>query len=176
MHPFGEVRSETDLPVAGTITRMSGMRVAVRKATAADTAALAQFWWRWSDEEHAYGGTDRAAFAELFSAWVAEHRSTHVPFMAEVGGDPVGMAWLMLSDRVPSPGRRHRRTGDVQSVFVVPELRDRGVGAALLDAVLAEGRRLALEHVTVHSSERAVPFYQRAGFRDGQRWLQWKPG
>ncbi|GAB3171084.1 acetyltransferase (GNAT) family protein [Micromonospora palomenae] len=32
-----------------------------------------------------------------------------------------------------------------------------------------------LEHVTVHSSERAVPFYQRVGFQHDQRWLRWQP-
>jgi GNAT superfamily N-acetyltransferase len=152
-----------------------GMQVTVRKATAADAAALAGLRWRWPADERGYAGTDRAAFLELFSAWVIEHLSTHLPFLAEVDDRVVGMAWLMVADRVPSPARRHRRTGDVQSVYVVPELRDSGVGAALLDAVLAEACRLELEHVTVHSSDRAVPFYQRVGFWHGQHWLRWRP-
>jgi ribosomal protein S18 acetylase RimI-like enzyme len=147
------------------------MQVTVRNAIAADATALARL--RWSAEERDDAGTDRAAFLELFSAWVIEHLSTHLPFVATVDNDVVAMAWLMVADRVPSPGRRHRRTGDLQSVYVVPELRDSGIGAALLDAVVAEAHRLELEHLTVHSSERAVSFYQRAGFRDDQRWLQW---
>lgn len=151
------------------------MRVTVRKATAADAAALARLRWRWPAEERGYAGTDSAAFLELFSAWVIEHLSTHLPFLAEVDDHVVGMAWLMVADRIPSPARRDRRFGDVQSVYVVPELRDSGVGAALLDAVLAEACRLELEHVTVHSSDRAVPFYQRVGFQHGQRWLRWRP-
>jgi hypothetical protein len=44
----------------------------------------------------------------------------------------------------------------VQSVYVVPELRDGGIGAALQEAVLAEAGRLELEHVTVHSSRRCA--------------------
>lgn len=83
------------------------------------------------------------------------------------------MAWLMVADRPPVPGRPARRSGDVQSVYVVPELRDGGIGAALLDAVLRRAVELDLEHVTVHSTERAVPFYQRAGFRHDPRWLRW---
>jgi GNAT superfamily N-acetyltransferase len=125
--------------------------------------------------ECGYTGTDQAAFVELFSAWVIEHLSTHLPFLAEVDDQVVGMAWLMVADRVPSPARRRRRTGDVQSVYVVPEFRDGGVGAAPLDAVLAEARRFGLKHVTVHSSRRAVPFYQRTGFHQGQHWLEWRP-
>jgi GNAT superfamily N-acetyltransferase len=150
------------------------MQVTVRKASAADAVALACLRWRWPAGERGYSETDRGAFVELFSAWVIEHLSTHLPFLAEVDDEVVGMAWLMVTDRVPSPARRSRRTGDVQSVYVVPELRDGGVGGALLDAVLAEARMLELEHVTVHSSERAVAFYLRAGFEDGQRWLQWR--
>jgi len=60
-------------------------------------------------------------------------------------------------------------------VYVVPELRDRRIGAALLAAVLAVARGLELEHVTVHSSDRAVPLYQRAGFRHERLWLRWLP-
>ncbi|WBB69529.1 GNAT family N-acetyltransferase [Micromonospora sp. WMMD812] len=151
------------------------MRVAVREAAAVDAAALAGLRWRRLTEEGGYRGTDRAAFVELFSTWVADHRPTHLPFLAEVDGEAVGMAWLMVAERVPTPVRRGRLCGDVQSVYVVPELRDGGIGARLLEAVLAEARRRELEHVTVHSSERAVAFYQRVGFRHDERWLRWAP-
>lgn len=118
---------------------------------------------------------DEGPFVEAFSAWVRDHVATHVAFLAEVDGDAAGMAWLMVADRVPNSDRRRRRFGDVQSVYVVPELRDRRIGAALLEAVLAEARGLGLEHVTVHSSEHAVPLYQRAGFRHERLWLRWLP-
>jgi GNAT superfamily N-acetyltransferase len=152
------------------------MQVTVREATAADAAALGGLRWRRLTEERGYTGTDHAAFLELFSAWVTDHLSTHLPFLAEMDGDVVGMAWLMIADRVPTPARQLRRCGDVQSVYVVPELRDSGIGAALLEAVLAEAHKQDLEHVTVHSSERAVPFYQRVGFQHDQRWLRWQSG
>jgi GNAT superfamily N-acetyltransferase len=151
------------------------MQVTVRQATAADAAELARLRWRWAVEERGYAGTDWPRFVESFSAWVAESSSTHLPFLAELDGQVVGMAWLMVADRVPAAARRHRRFGDVQSVYVIPELRNSGAGAALLDAVLTEARRLNLEHVTVHSSDRAVRFYQRAGFQHDECWLRWIP-
>ncbi|HEX2772186.1 MAG TPA: GNAT family N-acetyltransferase, partial [Micromonosporaceae bacterium] len=131
----------------------------VRKARAADAPALARMRWQWLIEKRDEPPVDRAAFLEFFTSWVIDHLSTHVPFLVEADGRIAGMAWLMLADRVPSPARVDRRTGDVQSVHVVPELRNSGAGAALIDAVLAEARDRELEHVTVHSSERAVPFY-----------------
>jgi predicted N-acetyltransferase YhbS len=56
----------------------------------------------------------------------------------------------------------------------VPELRNAGIGAALMAAVLAEARARELEFVTVHSSTLAVPMYERSGFRAGQNWLEWR--
>jgi GNAT superfamily N-acetyltransferase len=151
------------------------VEVSIRKATAADAPALARMRWQWLVEKHGQAATDRAWFVEFFTAWVIDHLPTHLPFLLEVDGRTAGMAWLMLADRVPSPSRMDRRTGDVQSVYVVPEFRNGGAGAALIEAVLAEARNRELEHVTVHSSERAVPFYLRSGFADGQRWLEWRP-
>jgi len=150
-------------------------RVTVRRATAVDAAALADLRWGFRGDEDGLTPTDRDTFVESFSVWLGAHQSTHMPFLAQVGGDVVGMAWLMIADRVPSPSRPHRRYGDVQSVYVVPELRNSGVGAELLNGVLAEARTLELEHVTVHSSDRAVPFYERVGFDHHRCWLRWAP-
>jgi GNAT superfamily N-acetyltransferase len=81
-----------------------------------------------------------------------------------------------MAERVPSPERQSRRwCGDVQSVYVVPEFRRRGVGRALLQAVLEEARRLGLEHVTVHSNDQATPLYHWVGFGHDPNWLSWNP-
>ncbi len=149
-------------------------QVTVRRATAVDAPALARLRWRWRVEELGETGTDRAGFLQFFADWVIDHLHTHVPFVIEVEGRLCGMAWLMLADRVPSPGRMDRRTADIQSVYVIPEQRNSGAGTALLDSILNEARNRELEHMTVHSSERAAPLYVRAGFKDGQNWLQWK--
>ena len=109
------------------------MRVTVRRASADDAAALAALRLRWLGESGGRGELDEGSFVEAFSAWVGNHVATHVPFLAEVDGDAVGMAWLMVAERVPNSDRRRRRFGDVQSVYLVPELRDRRIGAALLE-------------------------------------------
>ena len=79
------------------------------------------------------------------------------------------------SSTVPTPGRLDRRGADIQSVYVVPEFRDAGVGTALLAALRQEARNRELEIVTVHSSERAVSLYQRGGFEGSPRRLHWLP-
>ncbi len=151
------------------------MQVTVRMATEDDVPALAILRWRWHAEGTTDGGPDRDDFTESFTEWFRDHRSTHLAFVAVVDGDLVGVAWLMIAERVPGPTRRRRRCGDVQSVHVVPERRNRGIGASLLAALLRHARTLELEHVTVHSSPRAVPVYRRAGFENDQQWLRWEP-
>ncbi|MFY1687830.1 GNAT family N-acetyltransferase [Plantactinospora sp. WMMB782] len=151
------------------------MAVTVRRAGPVDAPALARLRWRCWAEGRDGPAADRDVYLEVFTSWTVDHLATHLPFLAELDGRIAGMAWLMLAERVPSPDTLSRRTGDVQSVYVIPELRDRGVGRVLLEAVLAEARLRELEHVTVHANDRATPFYLRAGFVEGRNWLEWRP-
>jgi GNAT superfamily N-acetyltransferase len=146
--------------------------VYVRRGTAEDAPALARLRWQWRIEERAEPAPERRVFVDFFTAWVVDNLATHVPFLVEVDGRIGGMAWLMLAQRVPSPRQFTRRTGDIQSVYVVPELRDSGVGSALLAGLLEYARDIELGGLTVHSGDRAIPFYRRNGFSAGPNWLE----
>lgn len=138
-------------------------RVIVRRADLADVAALAAL----QDIE-----PDKlAAYADC----VAAHAEAHLPIVAEVDEFVVGAAWLLVAERVPRDGSLDRRYGDVQSVMVRGEYRSRGVGAALIAAILAEAGAGTLSHVTVHSGRRAVGFSLRNGFGHHLRLLLWEP-
>lgn len=133
----------------------------VRKAGPADVAALADL----------RDITDPGPFA----AWTAAHAETHVPFVAEVDGRVVGSAWLLIAERVPGNAATTRHFGDIQSVMVREAHRNRGIGTALIEAILTEARTRGLEHVTVHSGRRAVEFYVRNGFTHHRQLLLWEP-
>ncbi|MGA5301667.1 GNAT family N-acetyltransferase [Nucisporomicrobium flavum] len=132
------------------------------------------------------GEADMAALAGLrdigegglaaFAGWVAAHAETHLPFVAEVDGQVIGAAWLLVAERVPGGAATSRWYGDIQSVMVREGHRNRGVGAALMAAILDEARARGLEHVTVHSGRRAVDFYLRNGFGQHRQMLIWEPG
>jgi GNAT superfamily N-acetyltransferase len=122
------------------------VRVRVRRGGPADVRVLAEL--RDVGEEQ----------IDAYAAWVAAHAGTHLPFVAEVDGVVVGAAWLLVAERVPAGGSLDRRFGDIQSVSVREEHRNRGIGAALIAAILTEARARDLSHVTVHSGRRAVDF------------------
>ncbi len=129
----------------------------------ADVAALAELRDLGRDE------------VEAFANWMTAHAGSYLPFVAEIDGRIVGAAWLFVSERVPGPGEPERWYGDVQSVMVREEHRHRGVGAALMAALLDEARTRRLLHVTVHSGRRAVDFYLRTGFSHHRQILLWGP-
>ncbi|NUT33123.1 MAG: GNAT family N-acetyltransferase [Hamadaea sp.] len=138
--------------------------IEVRPATHADLPSAASLRWRWSLENGQELDGTEAEYAERFAAW-ADAAPQHEFFVALRAGQVIGMAWLAIFDRVPAADAFDRRTGDLQSVYVVPEERNGGVGGRLVEAVLRRARELGLQHVTVHSSSRAIPAYQRAGFQ-----------
>ncbi|MDR6970585.1 GNAT family N-acetyltransferase [Leifsonia shinshuensis] len=128
---------------------------------------------RW-DSVTEFGGEaldSREEFAARFAEWAAQHRDRHECLVAVADGAVVGMMWLARVDRVPSARAFDRSSGDLQCAYVVPELRNAGVGGRLIDAVVERARELGLERVTVHSSPRAVPVYERHGFAAEGRLL-----
>jgi len=149
----------------------------VRPAGVEDAPALAGLRWRWRVGEAAETPEPDVAgeqpFAGDLAGWMERHAGTHTAWLAEaVGGEAVGMVWLCVLDRIPSPGRWSRHAGLLQSLYVVPEHRGQGIGAQLVEAVLDEARRRDLDYVMVHPTERSVPLYRRAGFAENPRTLE----
>ena len=137
--------------------------VEVRAARPDEWAAVGGLRWDSSRESGGEPDDAREVFAERFASWAAAH-GTHECFVAVDDGRVLGMAWLAVVARVPSARRFERASGDLQCAYVVPDRRDGGVGGRMIDAVLARAAELGLERVTVHSSPRAVPVYERHGF------------
>lgn len=73
-------------------------------------------------------------------------------FVAKAGEEFVGIARLTPDDHV---GR----------MAVLPAWRGRGIGSALLQAVLRRARDKGLAMVSLHAQTHALPFYARLGFR-----------
>jgi GNAT superfamily N-acetyltransferase len=149
--------------------------VEISRAGADDVAELARLLWL--DTCHEEPAPEPvAAFAAELALWWAGHRESHAAFVARLPGPgTVGMAWVALVPRVPRPGATSRLSADVQSVFVLPGHRGRGIGSALVEAATRYAERLGSRHVTVHSGRRAVPVYERLGFASSRQLLSRLP-
>jgi GNAT superfamily N-acetyltransferase len=71
---------------------------------------------------------------------------------------------VILVRKVPKPGELDGRWGYLTNCYVLPEVRNRGVGGSLLAAIKSWAVELRLELLVVWPSDRAYPFYGRAGF------------
>ncbi|MCC7275884.1 MAG: GNAT family N-acetyltransferase [Alphaproteobacteria bacterium] len=81
-----------------------------------------------------------------------------------------GRCWIVAAGRHPVgyAGRRGRRLEDL---FVAPEAMGRGVGSALLRAVVADAVRAGLRFLVLDADPHAAGFYRRHG---GRR-VGWSP-
>jgi GNAT superfamily N-acetyltransferase len=171
---------------------MEGMtEIAIRVAGADDLTRIAAFRWDEdtadlntavlnagdpaedpADGEHPdkYGATARKEFITDFVDWALDNPEYHC--VAAFDGDAVvGMAWLAELPRIPSVAEFDRAGGDIQSVFVLPEYRNKGIGAAIMHRINKLSSELGLRRVTVNSSTKAVALYERAGFASGPKLL-----
>jgi GNAT superfamily N-acetyltransferase len=145
------------------VTAIPEAKPSARRARPSDSGELAQLRWFWrAVERDEKGDPDR--FRRDFLTWMAEHHATHVPFLVEVGGSSVGMAWLVIIERIPGPEKWERLSGFLQSVYVMPEHRNEGLGRLLVETLMDAARREGLEYLSVHPSPRSFPFYHRLGF------------
>ena len=123
---------------------------------------------RWDDATAAGAatGTTRDAFAEQFRDWGDAHSATHHGLVGvdATDGAVIAFGFLAVTPRVPTAEHHRRTCADVQSVWVAPDRRGDGIGRRLVMSLLDLAHELGVEHVTVHSSTRAVTLYERVGF------------
>jgi len=144
----------------------------VRWATAADIRAIAALRTRWSPPKASFADRDVDEFAGLLRDWVEDAGDRYLCAIAELDGELVGMASLVMFDRVPNPDQPRRLAGDIQSVYVEPEHRGRGLGRQLVELLIDEADRRGIAKLTADSSEEALPLYRRLGFTESPLLLQ----
>lgn len=131
----------------------------VRVADDGDVGALASLRSLWA------GGTgDDPQLERRIAAWLDAEGDRRTTWLATLGASPVGMASLFEYRRMPRPDRPDPRWGYVGNVFVREELRNRGIGTALLRAVIGAADDRRYERLVLSPSARAVPLVRRAGF------------
>lgn len=140
----------------------------IRVATSTDARSIAAMQlagWR-----HVYSGLMPAAAMAALSldrreqSWRAKLLSPPSPdqrvWVAEQEGEPLGfIATLPSRDRDADP----RRTAELHSIYVRPDLSGRGIGRTLFSWAVDDARRRCFEELTlwvVEANRRARRFYE----------------
>jgi GNAT superfamily N-acetyltransferase len=135
--------------------------VTVCRAGRGDGDVVADLRREWAGEE---GRGDDPLFAAEFARWYESEYDRRLFWIAARADNWIGMVNLTVFARMPAPGTPPGHWGHLGNMYVCREHRNLGVGAALLEALLAEADRLGLQRVVLNPSERSVPLYQRFGF------------
>lgn len=110
-------------------------------------------------DEDWLAASTRTAFAALLI-----DGSTTV-WLATSADGVVGSVAMHLLARFPSLQNRCAQEAYVSHVFVTPEWRRRGVGSALVTAMVQHARVLGLARVRLHATEPGRALYETHGFR-----------
>ena len=136
----------------------------VRPAASTDLESLAALKEEWAAMGAPATAVERAEFVQSLEHWMGERGESVVCLVAELEGRLIGMAWMVVFERVPDIRDRRRLTGDIQSVFVRPDYRGAGVGRELIRRLVAVADERAIPRVTVSANPRAASLYESQGF------------
>ena len=145
----------------------------VRRAIAADIPALVELRIAFDRELHGELPADRAGGHR---ASIDAYLRSHVPdgrfrvWVADAAGEVVGMAGLVVIDRPPNPRSRRAPEAMVFNVMTTAAWRRRGVGRALMEAVIADGRGLGCRRLLLRTSVEGNHLYAALGFTDPGNW------
>jgi GNAT superfamily N-acetyltransferase len=143
------------------------MNIEYRIATSADLPQMADLRWRLKVDDKPV--SDRGVYERFIADFVRICEAEWPPneivhWIAADGMRVVAVMSIVFVRKLPSPGNLRSRWGYVTNSYVLPEARNAGVGRRLLMAIKDWASAEDLELLVVWPSERAYPFYERAGF------------
>jgi len=143
------------------------MNLEYRIATSTDMPQIADLRWRLKVDDEPI--SDSQAYERFIADFVRVCESEWAPneivhWIAADGMHVVAVMSIVFVRKLPSPDNLRSRWGYVSNSYVLPEARNAGVGGRLLIAIKDWASAENLELLVVWPSERAYPFYERAGF------------
>jgi GNAT superfamily N-acetyltransferase len=145
---------------------VSSSQFRIRRAGPGDASDLARLRYTFRIELDP-PTEEESGFVHRCTEWMAQRLApggTWRCWVAVLGSTLVGTLWLQLIEKLPNPVGHLGWHGYVSSVYVVPELRNAGIGSGLLTACLNECRAQGVDAVFLWPSARSRALYQRHGF------------
>ncbi|SDL29476.1 Acetyltransferase (GNAT) domain-containing protein [Arthrobacter sp. ov407] len=133
----------------------------IREGLPRDVPGLATLRAIWAAEQEP-ALKDDPAFDAVFREWM--DASPRQFFVAEDGGELIGMLNLMIFERMPKPGKESSRWVYLGNVYVLPEFRNAGIGGRLVDASIQFSQSIKAVRMVLSPSAESRDFYARLGF------------
>jgi len=142
------------------------MNITYRQATAADAEAIAGSVWELKAEDRPLDTADKAEYVENAAGHIRDRLGCDLfPWVAYDGANLVANINVVAVNKLPKPGKLHPKWGRLSNVRTAPEYRNKGVGRALMEKVVAWAKEQEFEELLVCPSEQSISFYERAGFK-----------
>lgn len=136
-----------------------------RIALPADYSQLAHLYRTYIREENDSVELDEDEFTRRFYAFLTTHLGEdYICWVAKEAGRIVSAVYVGMLEKMPSPSGERLRLGYVAHVFTLPDFRNGGIAARLMDTVQDWARTLSFETLFVLPGERSVPFFERQAF------------
>ena len=148
--------------------------VNLRPATPADLATLCELRVEFLAELRGTGPDDfpeRVVHETLRFFERTMDSGRILTWLAEVAGEPVGLASVVLHDVPPVPEDPRSQEGFIINLYVRPTFRGAGVGHRLLDACLGAADDQDIRRFSLYATAAGRPLYESAGFADHRDWM-----
>ena len=145
------------------------MSYALRRATPDDAPLLAEHRGRVWREVGDWADEPILAEIPVWTAWMRDAIAdgTYVAWIAEdSSGDAIASGAVLVHVAIPRPGFPSDREGRVQSVYVTPEARRRGIARAIMAEIMDFALTSMLIRLTLHPSDEARGMYTAMGFTE----------
>jgi len=152
-------------------------RQSLRRAVPADAPALATLRYAFRTQDYpgkASTFEERESFLARCVPWMTERLAREncggwrcwLVELQDRGDRRMvgGQLWLQAIEKIPNPAAEPELHAYISNVYVLPELRGRGLAGQLLDLALTWCRQHAVDQVILWPSEKSRPLYARHGF------------
>jgi GNAT superfamily N-acetyltransferase len=177
MQDRGGNRARQDDGMTDRSRRSLSDQIAIRPATPPDAQALARLRYRFR-AGLAEASESEDQFIARAAAWFAARLATATwrGWVAiDEDGEIVGHVFVQLVEKIPNPLPEPESIGYLTNCYVVPDRRNRGLGARLIAAALDACDALDLESVILWATEESRTLYARHGFAPPAKLFE-RPG
>jgi N-acetylglutamate synthase-like GNAT family acetyltransferase len=80
----------------------------------------------------------------------------------------ISVAYLHISERLPSPNFINGKIGTLMNVFTFPEYRNHGIATELIKMIIEEARKEDVKMIELSATEYGEEMYKKMGFKESE--------